>query len=333
MSSPPLQVLLPKLTDRMAQGKVLRWLVREGAAVRRGDFVAEVQTDKAAMQVESTLDGRVRRFLVQLGQDVSVGAALIELEPLAGPEPAPAPPAAGVEPRPARSLPNPTGDITDDDELSVLDQEDLLRTSEQTRAWREIPQAVVNCRIEVDKTVAMVADYNRGFRQLDRKLYAERVVLAAAVRALEKYPQMNARFDGQRVLKKKKINLGLVVDSGGSEIVAVLADVARMTAPELLGNLRSLEAMAKSGMLTAEQRSYETIVAQVLPYESIGRFWAPVIPPTVARLGVGGVRADKTQIITLAIDCRVTTVSAASDYLRAIRRLMSNPLALMFPPE
>ncbi|MBE7559782.1 hypothetical protein HS125_12890 [bacterium] len=106
-----------------------------------------------------------------------------------------------------------------------------------------------------------------------------------------------------------------------------------MSAPDLLGSLRSLEALARRGQLTAEQRSYETLLAQVLPFEAIGRFSAPILPPTVARLGVGGVRADKTQTLTLTLDCRVITVALASDYLRAVRRLMANPVALMFPPE
>ena len=50
MSSPPLQVLLPKLTDRMAQGKVLRWLVREGAAVRRAGAGGGMETPKAPQE-------------------------------------------------------------------------------------------------------------------------------------------------------------------------------------------------------------------------------------------------------------------------------------------
>ncbi|MBE7559783.1 hypothetical protein HS125_12895 [bacterium] len=162
MATPPAhQILLPKLTDRMTQGKVLRWLVREGAQVRRGDFVAEVQTDKAAMQVESPREGRIRRFLVPLGADVSVGAALVELEP--------PPMRRETGPAPPRALPNPTGDITDEDQMLVLDQEELTRVYEMTRAWREIPQAVVHCRINVEKAVAVVADYNRGFREPERK--------------------------------------------------------------------------------------------------------------------------------------------------------------------
>lgn len=327
MSAPARQVLLPKLTDRMTRGKLLRWLVREGASVRPGDLVAEVQTDKAAMQVESPLEGRVARYLVAVGDSLPVGAGLLELE---SPAPAGSPPSPAPQ---AQAAAVPTLDVGERDELIVLDQEELLRVEELSRAWREIPQAVVHCAVNVEKAVAMIADYNRGFRQLERKLHAERVVLAAALRALPRFPALNARFDGSRILRKRQVNLGLVVEAEGRELVAVLADAAGLPLPELLAQLRSLEAMGRLGLLTAEQRSRETIVAQVLPFEGAGRFFAPIVPPTVVRLCIGGVRGDKTQIVSLTLDCRALTVGMASEFLGAVRRVMANPLPLMFPSE
>jgi pyruvate dehydrogenase E2 component (dihydrolipoamide acetyltransferase) len=71
--------LVPKLSATMEEAKVLRWLKRPGEAVRSGEPLVELETDKAAMEVESPVDGVLGAILVAEGEDATVGAKLAEI--------------------------------------------------------------------------------------------------------------------------------------------------------------------------------------------------------------------------------------------------------------
>jgi pyruvate dehydrogenase E2 component (dihydrolipoamide acetyltransferase) len=66
-------VNMPKLGFDMAEGVLVRWVIAEGEAVKRGAALAEIETDKATVEVESSFEGVVRRHLVEQGASVPVG--------------------------------------------------------------------------------------------------------------------------------------------------------------------------------------------------------------------------------------------------------------------
>jgi pyruvate dehydrogenase E2 component (dihydrolipoamide acetyltransferase) len=66
-------VTMPKLGFDMAEGTLVRWVVAEGASVQKGAVLAEIETDKATVEVESTFEGIVHRHLVKEGEIVPVG--------------------------------------------------------------------------------------------------------------------------------------------------------------------------------------------------------------------------------------------------------------------
>jgi pyruvate dehydrogenase E2 component (dihydrolipoamide acetyltransferase) len=63
------QILMPRLSPTMEEGKLAKWHVKEGDAVRSGDVVAEIETDKATMEVEAPEDGVIGRLLLAEGTD------------------------------------------------------------------------------------------------------------------------------------------------------------------------------------------------------------------------------------------------------------------------
>ena len=70
------RVLMPKGSDTMTEGKVLKWIKHEGDAVSNGDAVVEIETDKVDMEVESMGEGTLRKVLVKEGDVVPVGQLL-----------------------------------------------------------------------------------------------------------------------------------------------------------------------------------------------------------------------------------------------------------------
>jgi pyruvate dehydrogenase E1 component beta subunit len=74
------QILMPALSPTMEEGKLAKWLVKEGDAVKSGDILAEIETDKATMEFEAVDEGRIGKLLVPEGAEgVKVNQPIAEL--------------------------------------------------------------------------------------------------------------------------------------------------------------------------------------------------------------------------------------------------------------
>ena len=63
------QVLMPALSPTMTEGKLARWLKKVGEEVKAGDVIAEIETDKATMEVEAVDEGKLAKILVDEGTE------------------------------------------------------------------------------------------------------------------------------------------------------------------------------------------------------------------------------------------------------------------------
>jgi pyruvate dehydrogenase E2 component (dihydrolipoamide acetyltransferase) len=116
-----IQILMPALSPTMTEGTLARWLKAEGDAVAAGDLLAEIETDKATMELEAIDDGILAKIIVAAGSEgVAVNAPIavlleegedaaavdaLEAAPEAAPKPAPA--AATVAPKAPQAAPQP----------------------------------------------------------------------------------------------------------------------------------------------------------------------------------------------------------------------------------
>jgi pyruvate dehydrogenase E2 component (dihydrolipoamide acetyltransferase) len=126
------RVVMPKLSDTMEEGKILRWLKQEGDKVETGQALAEVETDKATVEMEAYTNGVMRKLVAMPGDTVAIGALIaiigrpdedisglldsaapaaqaqpaptVAPRPAAAPVPAPAPP-AGPQPATRQAVP------------------------------------------------------------------------------------------------------------------------------------------------------------------------------------------------------------------------------------
>src|ERR1700740_218647 len=98
----PIEILMPALSPTMTEGNLAKWLKKEGDQVRSGDVLAEIETDKATMEVEAVDDGKIGKILVPEGaQGIKVNEPIAlllgededdsALEEFAEPAPRPAP--------------------------------------------------------------------------------------------------------------------------------------------------------------------------------------------------------------------------------------------------
>ena len=59
-----MKILLPALSPTMETGNLVKWLVKEGQTVNSGDIIAEIETDKATMELESPEDGIIEKIVI-----------------------------------------------------------------------------------------------------------------------------------------------------------------------------------------------------------------------------------------------------------------------------
>ncbi|MCH7832280.1 MAG: pyruvate dehydrogenase complex dihydrolipoamide acetyltransferase [Proteobacteria bacterium] len=119
----PIQILMPALSPTMTDGKLAKWHKKEGDAVESGDVIAEIETDKATMEIEAVEEGVLGKILVaegteevpvnqvialllEDGEDVSALEGALE-EAAEAPAPTPAPAAPAPAPAPATPAPAP----------------------------------------------------------------------------------------------------------------------------------------------------------------------------------------------------------------------------------
>ena len=69
-------VIMPSLGFDMTEGKLANWLKKEGDRVEKGQAVAEIETEKATVEIEATESGTLQKILVPAGQTVPVGTIL-----------------------------------------------------------------------------------------------------------------------------------------------------------------------------------------------------------------------------------------------------------------
>jgi pyruvate dehydrogenase E2 component (dihydrolipoamide acetyltransferase) len=119
----PINILMPALSPTMEKGNLAKWLKKEGDKVKSGDVIAEIETDKATMEVEAVDEGTIAKIVVPEGtQDVPVNDVIAVLagdgedvkaagagaaKPAPKPAEAPAPKAAATAPQPAAAMPAP----------------------------------------------------------------------------------------------------------------------------------------------------------------------------------------------------------------------------------
>ncbi len=74
------EIVMPQLSDSMDEGKLIAWKVGVGQSIKSGDVIAEVESDKAIMEVQSFKEGIVKELLVKEGEEVKVGTVIARVE-------------------------------------------------------------------------------------------------------------------------------------------------------------------------------------------------------------------------------------------------------------
>jgi pyruvate dehydrogenase E2 component (dihydrolipoamide acetyltransferase) len=373
---------MPSLGADMVAGTLVEWRKRPGDQVRRGEIIAEVETDKGAIEIEVFEDGTLDRICVEPGQKVPVGTVLAVIDGAAlatAPETvAPAVPVSGpsppqpVSPQPearervrisplARRLAEelgvdlgtlqgsgPGGVIVEADVRAAagkahpevpLDRSARMRraiAAAMTRSKREIPHFYLMTTVDFGTASRWLSETNLALRPAERLLPAVLLLKATALALLE-FPELNARWEDDRLQPASAVSIGVATTlRGGGLVIPAIAHVNRRTLAELMVDLRDVVGRARAGKLRSSDLTEATITVSSLGERGADAVFPVIYPPQTAIVGFGSIVerpwAVGEQImvrpvvsVTLAADHRASDGHRGAHFLEALTALLQEP--------
>jgi pyruvate dehydrogenase E2 component (dihydrolipoamide acetyltransferase) len=247
-------------------------------------------------------------------------------------QPAPKRPAEAAA-RPAEApAPRPGGRI----ELSRIRRTTAKRMGESKR---EVPHFYASTDIHMDEAVhlkeslvALGAEYE--------KLTFTHLVLKATGLALRRVPELNASYDGDAMVLHEAANIGMATAINDGLVVLVVRDCDRASLAEIAQQTAGLLERARAGRFAADDMSGGTFTVSNLGMLPVTEFAAIINPPQAAILAVGAIRdvpvvkagqvvPGKLMTVTLSSDHRIIDGVLAGRFLRELKALLENPLALV----
>ncbi len=418
---------MPKLGFDMAEGTLVRKVKKDGQAVQKGEVIAEIETDKATVEVESSASGVVKGWLVEEGQPVPVGANMAVIgapdevvdlnayrvepgvaarsvssapavspaaqaiatgtsatpvvqSPAALTVPAPTPtervaPASPIARRIADEAgidihlvagTGPGGRITKKDIEAYLRAPKLaavpsvpfvpsVPAAEDTtipltrlrqiiaRRMTESKQTMPQFYVTSDIDMAAAMDLRKQINALlpdERKVSVNDLVVKAAALALRQFPNLNASFAGDKVIRKGRVNVGIAVAVEGGLLTVVVKDTDFKPLAQIAAEAKAMIARAREGKVQGADIEGSTFSVSNLGMYEVDNFIAIINPPEAGILAVGSVKEVPVvkdgalapglrMKATVSADHRVTDGAEAAQFLQAVKKNLEEPLRLL----
>jgi pyruvate dehydrogenase E2 component (dihydrolipoamide acetyltransferase) len=304
---------LPDLGEGLTEGEIAKWLVAEGDEIEEDAPLVEIQTDKTTVEIPSPAAGKVARILVAEGDVVPVGTVLVVigdgevpeasnrlLQADAPPDAAPLPPVERVQATPlvrkiaqelrvdlASVIPSgPGGRVTEGDVRSAASVDSTQSPEGRREKVRGVRRQIVEHLTRAHHEVPAVTYVEEcDFSNVDLKLLLPTVLKATAA-ALQEFPELNARLEGDEIVYLDRYDLGIAVQTDQGLVVPVVRDCDTRDVEDLRADVASLAEQARAGALTAEQLRGSTFTVTSAG-KLAGLFVTPLVNyPEVGILGV-----------------------------------------------
>jgi pyruvate dehydrogenase E2 component (dihydrolipoamide acetyltransferase) len=365
------EFVMPILTADMSAGTLVAWRRKPGDAVKRGDIIAEVETDKGLIDVEVYVSGVIERIVVEPGATVPTGTVLAFIRDEPGAVQVPTPVVTAEPPAPASAPPvttavpvtppvapgrlrisplarklagelhvdlaavhgtGPGGVIRREDIAHAaatrtaaapepthpaLDRQARLRQTigaAMARSKREVPHYYLGTTIDMQPTMAWLADENLRRPVADRLLYGVLLIKAVAL-ALREVPELNAIWRGADAVRSEAIHVGVAISLHGGGLVApALHDTDRQSLGDLMRSFRDLVRRARAGGLRSSELSDPTITVTSLGEQGVESVFGVIFPPQVAIVGFGKIVERPWSVAGQIVSHPVITATLSADH-------------------
>jgi pyruvate dehydrogenase E2 component (dihydrolipoamide acetyltransferase) len=313
-------VEIPKIGLVMERVRITRWLKGVGEAVKSGEPLFEVETEKSVVEIEAAVSGRLEQILVPADQEATVGERIAWVETgepssMSSPRPEPLQPGGRIRSSPlARRMAGDLGldlrAITGSGPGGRVQLADVMRDVPARAGFRlspmqqalaramnlsnaTVPQFTVERGVDCTAMQALRADFGATSPPDSHTLSLNDFLLQAVARTLVEIPGMNATFSGSgdlsdaRIVPASGAHVGLVVAVDGGLLVPVFHGAERYGLMELALKRHDCVDRARRGRLEREELEGATFSITNLGNRGPDRFAAMINPPESAILAVG----------------------------------------------
>ena len=421
-------IVMPKLGFDMREAVLNNWLKEVGDTIAKGEVVAEIESDKATLELEAHASGTLLKLLAEPGAVMAIGANLAivgeEGEDISGLDSgaAPAKKEAAAEPEPekkAEAASDKAEDAPDKAEeaaTAVAAEGDYPAGVKATPVARRIAsehevdltgvtpsgpdgrirKADVEAHLESGKTAAPAAAPKAeptavptvldseeipasrlrqaiGRRMLESKITIphfyvtssidmaavlelrkqvnallpeegkvsvnDMIVKAAAV-ALRDFPNINASFGGDKIIRHKRINVGTAVAVEGGLLTVVQKETDSSSLSKIAADNKAMIGRARDGKIKPEDVEGSTFTISNLGPFDVDDFVAIINPPEAAILAVssakqvpvvvdGEIKIGLRMNATISADHRVTDGAEAAQFMQRFKQILEEPMRLL----
>ncbi|WP_339045679.1 pyruvate dehydrogenase complex dihydrolipoamide acetyltransferase [Candidatus Mesenet endosymbiont of Agriotes lineatus] len=393
-----IEIIMPALSPTMSKtgGKIVKWLKKEGDKVKYGEVIAEVETDKAVMEMESADDGVMAKILspegvsgVPVKQVIAVMASKEEYissvdeyiknlnQPNIQNQPSEiinekhetiekkvvetscgrikASPLAKViaekENIDLKSIKGtgPYGRIIKADVLEAnsaksIENEGIIEISSMRQviaqrlleAKQTIPHFYLTIDCQIDKLLKLREEINSS----GSKITINDFIIKAVALSMEKFPEVNASWAGDKILKYSTVDISVAVALEDGLITPIVKNANQKNISAISREVKELISRAKSGKLKPEEFQGGGFTISNLGMFGIKQFSAIINPPQSCIMSVGAsekrpvVVDNKIEIanivsITLSVDHRTVDGALAARFLSIFKSYIEAPLQML----
>ena len=415
------ELLMPQLGLTMEEGTVSQWIKKEGDAVKVGDVILEITTDKLTNEVVSEYEGTLIKIVAQEGEDIPVKGLLAYIgqpgEVVGGAAaPAPAAEAAPAAAAPAAAAPAPAPIAANGKRIRIsplarktaakmgvdysaiagtgpsgrIVLKDILAAAEAQKAapvaatpapvaaapapaakpaapkaglelmegdtviklagmrkvvaermlasHTEIPNVTQNIKVDVTELMK----FRKMLLETTGKKYSVNdLILKATAKCLRAHPEMLVSFDGNQIIQRAHVNLGMAVALDNGLIVPVIRDADKMGLDELAAAAKDLASRAKENKLGADEYKGSTFSVSNLGMFGIETFTPIINQPDAAILGVcaiadelalddeGNVTKKQVMRLSVTLDHRLLDGAVVAKFQMDLRDLLQSPMSIL----
>ncbi|MEM7118152.1 MAG: dihydrolipoamide acetyltransferase family protein [Chloroflexota bacterium] len=275
-------------------------------------------------------NGRIRK--------ADVEAYLASPPPAATPTAAPTPAAAPTHTHAPEVYVHPVKVIETDTEVETSRLRQAI-ARRMTESKTTVPHFQVTSEIDMAAALDLRKQINAALAP-EQKVSVNDLVVKAAALALREYPNLNASFGGDKLIRHNRINVGSAVAVEGGLLTVVQKDTDSSTISKIASDHKEMIGRARSGKVHPEDVSGSTFtVSNLGPFE-VESFTAIINPPEAAILAVASARKvpvvvdDELAIgirmkATVSADHRVTDGAEAAQFMKALKDILENPMRLL----
>ncbi|MBI2759565.1 MAG: 2-oxo acid dehydrogenase subunit E2 [Chloroflexi bacterium] len=402
-------ISMPKLGFDMAEGLLVRWVRQVGETINKGDVLAEIETDKATVEVESSASGVVLQLIVDQGTVVPVNAP-IAIVGKAGEVISDQP--AGISKKPADEKPlraaptvvpvsqtvvsaesdsvkasplakkiardnkvnlanvqgtGPGGRIVRKDIEAALSSNQSPETSVQspsaviishedeaiaptrlrqaiarrmTESKTSVPHFYVTHEYKMEAVMTLRKQVNEYLSDSEKLSVNDFVVKAVAL-ALREFPNLNASFAGDKVVRHGAVNVGVAVAVENGLLTVVNKNTDQQPLRQISMDLKNKVAHAREGKVRPEDIEGSTFSVSNMGMYDVENFIAILNPPEAGILAVGSAREVPVvesgalkvgwrMKATISVDHRVSDGAEGAKFMQALAKYLEEPLRLLF---